>query len=100
MARPKARLIVSPSERKRLQAWTRRRKTAQALATRARIVLLCDSGRTITTVAEKLDVSKQMVGKWRQRFIDQRLDGLLDEPRSGAPRKISDEDVERVIVKT
>ena len=100
MARPKARLIVTPSERKRLQAWTRRRKTAQALATRARIVLLCDSGKTNTAVAEKLDVSKQMVGKWRQRFIDQRLDGLLDEPRPGAPRKISDEDVERVIVKT
>jgi len=100
MARPKARLIVSPSERKRLQAWTRRRKTAQALALRSRIILLCDSGMTNTAVAEKLDVSKQMVGKWRQRFIDQRLDGLLDEPRPGAPRKISDEDVESVIVKT
>jgi transposase/AraC-like DNA-binding protein len=51
-------------------------------------------------VAEKLGISKQMVGKWRQRFIDRRLDGLLDEPRPGAPRKISDEDVERVVVQT
>jgi transposase len=100
LGRPKARLIVSPSERTRLEAWTRRRKTAQALATRARIVLLCASGMQNIDVAEKLGVSKQMVGKWRQRFIDRRLDGLLDEPRPGAPRKISDEDVERVVVQT
>ena len=98
--RPKARLTVSPSERKRLQAWTRRRKTAQALATRARIVLLCASGLQNIDVAERLGVSKQMVGKWRQRFIDRRLDGLLDEPRPGAPRTVSDADVERVVVRT
>lgn len=100
LGRPKARLIVSPSERKRLEAWTRRRKTAQALATRARVVLMCASGMQNIDVAEKLGVSKQMVGKWRQRFIDHRLDGLVDEPRPGAPRKISDEDVERVVVQT
>jgi len=100
LGRPKARLIVSPSERTRLEAWTRRRKTAQALATRARIVLLCSSGMQNIDVAEKLGVSKQMVGKWRQRFIDGRLDGLLDEPRPGAPRRVSDEDVERVVVQT
>ena len=100
LGRPKARLIVSPSERKRLEAWTRRRKTAQALATRSRIVLLCAAGMQNIDVAEKLGVSKQMVGKWRQRFIDRRLDGLLDEPRPGAPRKISDADVERVVVQT
>ena len=86
LGRPKARLIVSPSERERLEAWTHRRKTAQALATRARIVLLCDSGMQNIDVAERLGVSKQMVGKWRQRFIDARLDGLLDEPRPGTPR--------------
>ena len=96
LGRPKARLIVSPSERKRLEAWSRRRKTAQALATRARIVLRCASGMQNIDVAEELGVSKQMVGKWRQRFIDRRVDGLLDEPRPGAPRKITDEDVERV----
>jgi transposase len=100
LGRPKARLIVSPSERKRLEAWTRRRKTAQAIATRSRIVLLCASGMQNIDVAEKMGVSKQMVGKWRQRFIDRRLDGLLDEPRPGAPRKLSDADVERVVVQT
>ena len=100
LGRPKARLIVSPSERKRLEAWTRRRKTAQALATRARIVLLCATGMQNIDVAEDLGVSKQMVGKWRQRFIDRRLDGLLDETRPGAPRRVSDEDVERIVVQT
>lgn len=100
IGRPKARLIVSPSERTRLEAWSRRRKTAQALALRSRIVLRCASGLQNIDVAEQLGVSNQMIGKWRQRFIDRRIDGLLDEPRPGAPRKISDEDVERVIVQT
>jgi len=100
IGRPKARLIVSPSERKRLEAWSRRRKTAQALALRSRIVLRCASGLQNMEVAEQLGVSQQMVCKWRRRFIDRRIDGLLDEPRPGAPRKISDEDVERVIVQT
>jgi len=100
LGRPQAGLTISPSERRRLEAWTRRRKTAQALALRARIVLLCGSGMQNIDVAEKLGVSNQMVGKWRRRFVEQRLDGLLDEPRPGAPRKISDEDVERVVVQT
>ena len=100
LGRPKARLIVSPSERERLESWSRRRKTAQALALRARIVLRCASGMQNIDVAEQFGVSKQMVGKWRQRFIDRRIDGLLDEPRPGTPRKITDEDVERVIVQT
>ena len=72
--RPKARLTISPSERKRLEAWTGRRMTAQALALRARIVLLCGSGMQNIDVAEKLGVSKQMVGKWRHRFVERRLD--------------------------
>jgi transposase len=100
IGRPKARLIVSPSERKRLEAWSRRRKTAQALALRSRIVLRCASGLQNMEVAEQLGVSQQMVCKWRRRFIDRRIDGLLDEPRPGTPRKITDEDVERVIVQT
>ena len=100
VGRPKARLIVSPSERKRLEAWTRRRKSAQALVTRARIVLLCASGMQNIDVAENLGVSNQMVGKWRKRFIDQRIDGLLDEPRPGAPRRVSDEEIEQVVVRT
>lgn len=100
VGRPKPRLIISPSKRKRLEAWSRRRKTAQALALRSRIVLRCASRMQNIDVAEQLGVSKQMVGKWRQRFIDRRIDGLLDEPRPGAPRKITDADVERVIVQT
>jgi transposase len=100
VGRPKARLTVSPSERAALQRWTRRRKTAQALALRSRIVLLCATGMANTDVAEELGVTKQMVGKWRQRFVTGRLDGLLDEPRPGAPRKVSDADVERVVVQT
>jgi len=100
VGRPKARLTVSPSERKRLEAWTRRRKTAQALATRARIVLLCASGMQNIDVAETLGVSNQMVGKWRRRFLDQRIDGLLDETRPGAPRRVSDEEIEQVVVRT
>jgi transposase len=100
MARPKPRLIVSPSERETLEQWTRRRKTAQALALRARIILLSAKGWNNGDVAEELGVTRQMVGRWRQRFIDKRLEGLLDEPRSGAPRRITDADVERVVIQT
>jgi len=100
LGRPKARLAVTPTERARLQEWTRRRSTAQALALRARILLLCAEGRDNVDVAEELGVTQQMVGKWRRRFLDRRLDGLLDEPRPGAPRRIGDAEIERVIVKT
>ena len=95
--RPKASLIVSPSERTTLSQWARRRKTAQALAMRARIVLACATGESNTVVADDLGVTKQMVGKWRARFIERRLDGLLDEPRPGAPRRISDAQVEKAV---
>lgn len=100
MGRPLAALTISPSERERLELWARRRKTAQALALRARIVLLCASGVANTMVAEQLNVTKQTVGKWRRRFSEERIDGLLDEPRPGAPRRISDRDVERVVSMT
>jgi len=100
VGRPKARLIVSPSEREALVGLTRRRKTAQALALRARIVLACAAGRDNHDVAEEFRVTRQMVGKWRQRFMEQRLDGLYDEPRPGAPRRVSDAEVERVITRT
>ncbi len=95
--RPKARLVVSPSERETLTNWARRPKTAQALALRSRIILACATGATNTDVAEKIGVTKQMVGKWRARFIERRLDGLLDEPRPGAPRKITDEKIEEAV---
>ena len=98
--RPKDRLKISPSERQRLQNWTKRRKTAQALALRARIVLFCARGWNNIEVADELNASRQTVGRWRRRFIENRLDGLLDEPRPGAPRRISDADIEQVITKT
>jgi transposase len=100
LGRPKERLVVAPGERERLQEWTRRRTTAQALALRARIILACAEGRDNTDVAEEVGVTHQTVGKWRRRFIDRRLDGLLDEPRPGGPRRISDAQIEQVIVKT
>lgn len=98
--RPKALLELSEPERETLKSWTRRRKTAQALALRARIILSCAEGRNNTDVAGELEVSRPMVGKWRSRFVEHRLEGLLDEPRPGAPRKISDADVERVLTRT
>lgn len=98
--RPKAKLVISPSERETLLRWTRRRKTAQALALRASIVLRCATSVTNQEVGRQLGVTQQCVGKWRARFIDRRLDGLLDEPRPGAPRRLADKKIEEVIVKT
>jgi transposase len=90
-------LTVNAEERERLQEWVRRPKTAQALAQRSRIVLECASGQPNTVVANKLGITHQTVGKWRQRFLEQRLDGLLDEPRPGAPRRVSDGQIERML---
>ena len=94
--RPIAPLSVTAEERERLAGWARRPKTAQALAQRSRIVLECAAGQPNTVVAGKLGITHQTVGKWRQRFLEQRLDGLLDEPRPGAPRQVSDAQIERV----
>jgi transposase len=98
--RPKADLILSDVERDTLSRWTRRAKTSQALALRARIVLACAEGATNKDVAAELGVWPQTVSKWRARFVRDRLDGLADEPRPGAARTITDERVEKVIVKT
>lgn len=98
--RPKAELVLSEQERDTLMSWSRRRKSAQALALRCRIVLMCADGLSNTEVADALDVSRPTVGKWRSRFIERRLEGLVDEDRPGAPRKITDEQVERVVVDT
>lgn len=78
----------------------RRPKTAQALAQRSRALLLCAEGLSNTAVAARVGWTKQTVGKWRRRFLERRLDGLLDEPRPGAPRRISDAEVERVLALT
>lgn len=100
VGRPKAELILSDEERQTLTCWARRPKSSQQLALRSRIVLACGSGRTNQQVAKELRVSMPTVGKWRARFVVRRLDGLVDEPRPGPPRTISDEQVEAVIVKT
>jgi transposase len=93
-------LVLSDDERATLTRWARRQKSAQALAMRARIVLACAAGMPNTHVADKLGVSRHMVGTWRSRFVARRLEGLSDEPRPGAPRKLTDDVVEAVIVKT
>jgi transposase len=98
--RAEGQLVLSQAEREELMALTQRRKTAQALAQRARIVLACADGIPNKVVAARQRVTQQTVGKWRRRYIDQRLDGLLDAPRSGAPRTIDDARVEAVIAKT
>ena len=90
-------LAISDTERLRLLEWTRRPTTAQSLALRARIILTADRGLTNKQVAEEVGAHHVTVGKWRERFVQKRLDGLLDEPRPGAPRRIGDELVERVL---
>jgi transposase len=98
--RPKEPLILMDAEREQLERWARRPKSSRRLAQRSRIVLACAEGEDNSVVAETLAVSKVTVGKWRKRFLDKRLDGLVDEPRPGTPRTITDADVERVVTKT
>ncbi len=93
-------LLLSDEEREQLQGWARRPKSAQALAQRSRIVLAAAEGLKNTEIAERLGIDRGMAAKWRSRFARDRLDGLLDEPRPGRPRTISDEQVEQVIVRT
>ncbi len=93
-------LVLSEAERSELMALTARRKTAQALALRARIVLGCAAGAENKDVAAHLRVDPMTVGKWRRRFVERRMDGLFDEPRCGAPRTIEDARIEAVIVRT
>ncbi len=100
MARPKAPLVLTDEERETLLRFTRRGKTAQRLANRARIILRCADGVDNLVVARELRVSRKTVCTWRQRFVGLRLEGLLDEPRPGAPRKITDEKVEAVVTET
>ena len=98
--RPKAVLALSPEERAELERLVRRVRTNRRLAFRAGIVLACAGGATNTDVAARCRTSMQTVGLWRRRFVERRLDGLYDEPRVGAPRAISDEQVEKIVVAT
>jgi transposase len=95
------RIVLSDEERAQLEAWERRRSSAQALALRSRIVLAAAQGSSNNTeIARELGVAVSSVRRWRNRFGEHRLDGLTDEPRPGQPRKITDAQVEEVIVKT
>jgi len=98
--RPKATLKLNEDEKRELTSLAHRSRSAPALARRARIVLACAEGHDNQAVARKLRVTPATVGKWRNRFVQDRLEGLYDEPRPGAPRTISDEQVEQVVVRT
>ena len=100
MGRRLAALVLSDEERSELGGLAARRKMAQALAVRARIVLACAGGLQNKDVATKLHLDEATVGKWRRRFVEHRMEGLHDDPRSGAPRTIDDIRIEGVIVTT
>jgi transposase len=98
--RPLAPVSISEKDRLQLVAWTRRAKTGQALAMRSRIVLLAAEGVNNKVIAARLNTIPHTVGKWRKRYLELGLDGLLDEPRPGTSRKLRDEQVERVLTRT
>lgn len=100
IGRPLTTLTLTAEDRTTLEPWTRRRTTAQALALRARLILRAATGQSSTITARELRVTKATVGKWRARFARDGLPGLLDEPRPGVPRRITDAAVERVIALT
>jgi transposase len=98
--RPKTELTLTEDERAQLVGWSRRAKSSQALALRARIVLACADGADNKSVAAQLNCVEATVGKWRRRFVAERLHGLVDEPRPGRPPSISVEQVEAIVVAT
>lgn len=100
MAGARVEVTLTAHERETLERWARRPKTSQALALRSRIVLAAAEGEASQDIAARLGCNASTVGRWRGRFARMGLDGLHDEPRPGQPRKITDDDVERVIVKT
>jgi transposase len=98
--RPKQPLNLTEEERERLESLAHRARSQPMLARRARLVLACAEGLDNKSVAKKLRCSLGMVGKWRSRFLKTRWEGLYDEPRPGAPRKVSDVQVEQVLIQT
>jgi len=98
--RPKVALLLTEEERRQLVSLAHRARTAPQMARRARIVLACADGGDNKAVAKRLRLTPATVGKWRARFVGERLDGLTDEPRPGAPRTVSDDQVEDVIIRT
>ncbi len=98
--RPLPPLLMGEEQRRQLISWSRRRKTAQALAMRARIGLLAAEGLSNTVIAQQVSATLQTVGKWRRRFLDGGIDSLLDEARPGTSRKLGDADIEHVQPRT
>jgi transposase len=100
IGRPLVLFTLGAAQREQLRSWSRRAKTAQALAMRSRIVLLAADGLSNAEIARRQGCSLPTAGKWRRRFLDRGVDGLLDEPRPGTPRKLSDKQVEQVLTRT
>jgi putative transposase len=98
--RPKATLTISSEERAHLLAITRSRSLSAALTLRAKIVLACERESSNAVVSTQLGVGPHTIGKWRNRFITDRIEGLYDEMRSGRPRTVEDEAVAELITKT
>jgi len=97
---PQGVLVLTEENRRLLLGYTRRAKSKNALSQRARIVLRLADGIPASTIAKEMQISNATVGKWRKRYIDKGVEGLLDEKRSGAPRKVTDEAVEKVLIDT
>ncbi len=95
--RPTTPVVLTVKERYTLESWARRRKAGRALAQRARIVLACAAGQTNASIGVRTGVARQTVGRWRRRFVSGRLSGLVDMPRPGAPRRITDAQRARVV---
>ena len=92
-----AEIVLTDDERAELEGWTRRRKSAAGLALRARIVLAAAEGGSNVELADRLELDRGTVRKWRNRFVQYRCDGLLDEPRPGRPRVVGDEQIKALI---
>src|SRR6476660_1655802 len=95
-----AKIVLTDDERVELESWVRRRTSAAGLALRARIVLTCAEGGSNVEVADRLELDRSTIRKWRNRFVEKRCDGLLDEPRPGRPRVVGDDQIEALITAT